>query len=89
MRDELFARVKFVNKNDLKYSTKSGTICQFVMSRLVACSNTNWEDDKVEFWTDCKQLVLKKITDQRNNCIQAINAVTKGKLTSFTITYLS
>ena len=76
VREELFSRVKFVNREDLKYSLSPGTICHFVLERLVACSNSDW--DKAEFWGDCKQLVIKKITDQRNNCIQAINAVTKG-----------
>ena len=81
VREELFPRVKFVNREDLKYSKQHGTVCEFVLNRLVACTNNDWDSEKAEFWAECKQLVVKKITDQRNNCIQAINAVTKGRLT--------
>lgn len=79
VRDHLFSRMKFVNKTQLRYSRSRGTVCQFVLQRLVQCTSNNWGQEKAEFWDECKNLVQKKLTEQRNNCIQAINKIATGE----------
>ncbi len=79
VRDQLFPRMKFVNKHELQYSMEAGTVCHFVMTRLAANYSEQSLQERIEFWNDYKTVVMRKLTQQRNNCIQSINNVTKGK----------
>ncbi len=79
VRDQLFPRMKFVNKHELQYSMEAGTVCHFVMTRLAANYSEQSLQERIEFWNDYKTVVMRKLTQQRNNCIQCINNVTKGK----------
>ena len=83
VRDQLFRRMKFANKHELQYSRDSGTICNFVMTRLNATYDDHTLQEQIEFWNEYKSVVMAKLTQQRNNCIQSINNVTKGKPSAF------
>lgn len=78
VKNELFPRMKFVNKHELQFSMESGTVCQFLMTRLAATYGEHSLQEQVEFWNEHKTVVMTKLTQQRNNCIQSINNVTKG-----------
>ena len=78
VRDQLFPKMKFVNKHEMQFNMDPGSVCQFVMTRLTASYGEQTLQEKMEFWNEYKQVVMTKLTQQRNNCIQSINNVTKG-----------
>ena len=79
VRDQLFPRMKFVNKHELQFSMDTGSVCHFVMTKLTDSYGKHSLQEKMEFWNEYKNVVMTKLTQQRNNCIQSINHVTKGK----------
>ena len=79
VRDELFPKMKFVNKHESQFNLDPGSVCHFVMRRLTASHGEQTLQEKTEFWNECKHVVMTKLTQQRNNCIQSMNNVTKGK----------
>ena len=83
VRDQLFPKMKFLNKHELQFSMESGSVCHFVMTRLTASYGEQTLQEKMEFWNDYKQVVMTKLTQQRKNCIQSINNVTKGNFFIF------
>ena len=83
VRDQLFPKMKFLNKHELQFNTETGSVCHFVMSRVTASYGEETLQERMEFWNEHKQIVMTKLTQQRNNCIQSINNVTKGNVSHF------
>ena len=83
VRDQLFPKMKFINKHELQFSMDPGSVCQFVMTRLTASYGEQTLQQRMEFWNEYKQVVMTKLTQQRNNCIQSLNNVTKGSVFAF------
>ena len=76
VRNNLFRDVKFYIHTDHKvYSTDSHTLCGRVLMR---CHSKEIEFD-AKWWENHRSLVIKAITDRRNNAIKRIKERFQGK----------
>ena len=77
IRDEVFTRQKFVNKDvDLKFSNNPNSICRRMAKKLAV------EDDDVEdWWESTREHTHKILKMHRNNTIKGLKKLFQGEPT--------
>ena len=74
IKEEVYARTKFPDKNALSFSNNEDSICQFMAKKLKI------PDNEVElWWRDTKKHVHQALTKLRNNSIKGIKKLFQGK----------
>jgi hypothetical protein len=68
VEDKLFRKLKFFDKKDGRYSTKTNTVC----GMLIKLGNISAVEAHYKCWDTMRSTVMHTHMDHRNNCIKAM-----------------
>jgi hypothetical protein len=72
LKEYIFRRIKFYNRfKHAQYSTETSTLCGQLLKRSNMNANATW-------WENMRPMIIKTLTDHRNNCIKRMQKRFKG-----------